>query len=347
MRPETAEDIAALMDGYITSAALNTALQMGVFWLLDEAPASAAALGARLGLPGNRCRFLLEILAGQGLLQRQGEVFLPSETARRAILQVYSRPTWAALAGMATDRMPAMLDLTEAIGEDASAWDRQGRAPPGYFRQIREDRGAAETYSLMLQELHLPLAQAIAGSLDLSGKKWLLDLGGGSGGISTCLLQRFPALEAVVADVATVCDVGRRQPRDPAVAARLAFQALDFDCDALPSGFDVVLACDTGPYSADLFRKISYALRPEGRLLLVEQFPGDAPLKPPWITWSFRNSLHDARYQPPGFAALEALLDEGGFGVSSKIPLPERQDIRWARGWWLVEAVRRGRDGDA
>jgi len=42
MKPETTEDIVELLDGYLISAALGAAMELGVFWLLAEKPLSAS-----------------------------------------------------------------------------------------------------------------------------------------------------------------------------------------------------------------------------------------------------------------------------------------------------------------
>jgi len=55
MKPETTEDILELMNDYIVSAALGTAMELGVFWLLAEKPLSAPNVAQSLNIPLNRC----------------------------------------------------------------------------------------------------------------------------------------------------------------------------------------------------------------------------------------------------------------------------------------------------
>jgi len=44
MKPETTEDILDLLNGYIASAAVGAAMELGIFWLLAEKPLSAPDL---------------------------------------------------------------------------------------------------------------------------------------------------------------------------------------------------------------------------------------------------------------------------------------------------------------
>jgi hypothetical protein len=78
MKPETTEDILELMNGYIVSAVLGTAMVLGIFWLLADKPLSAPELAQCLNIPLNRCHYLLQILCKLGLLEDSGEGYAPS-----------------------------------------------------------------------------------------------------------------------------------------------------------------------------------------------------------------------------------------------------------------------------
>jgi SAM-dependent methyltransferase len=253
------------------------------------------------------------------------------------------------LARMAGERLPVVLDLTARIREPGSTWHAQGRRPPNYFERLVESRDAAREYTRMLYEMHLPLAEAVADELEIGDARRILDLGGGSGVVSMALLRRHASLRAVVADISNVCIAGREIAREQGLDHRLSFEATDFVRDALPQRCDLVLTCDTGPYSEALFRKIRTSLNGSGRFVMVEQFPGDAAgaaLVPPWLTWSFRASLHDASFRPAALVDLQPLLEHAGLRVASTRLLPARKDIRWAKGWSIIEVVpvRQGAD---
>ena len=51
MKPETTADILELMDGYILSAALGAAMELGLFWSLAEKPMSAPDVAGSLNIP--------------------------------------------------------------------------------------------------------------------------------------------------------------------------------------------------------------------------------------------------------------------------------------------------------
>src|SRR5678815_3468637 len=95
MKLETTEDILELMNGCIISSVLGTAMELGVFWLLADKPLSALELAKRLSIPLNRCHYWLQILCKLGLLEDNGEGYVPSTIAREAILNRQSQDTWA------------------------------------------------------------------------------------------------------------------------------------------------------------------------------------------------------------------------------------------------------------
>jgi hypothetical protein len=77
VKPETTEDILELMGGYIVSAALGAAMDLGVFWLLAEKPLPATGVAQSLNIPLNRCHHWLQVLCRLGLLDIPLKVMLP------------------------------------------------------------------------------------------------------------------------------------------------------------------------------------------------------------------------------------------------------------------------------
>ena len=340
MKPETTEDILELLDGYFVSAALGTALELGVFWLLADKPLPASGLAESLGIPLNRCHTWLKLLCRLGLLEEGVEGYVPSLLARETILNAQSQHFWAF--HTREDRRASRLvrDLALNIRQPVPAWQAANLAPPDEYRQLREDARYAADFTRMLYEIHLPLAEELANLLDLEGVKRLLDLGGGSGVVSFALLRKQPELASVVVDVETVCQAGREIAAENGVE-RITYLAADFLQDDLPSGFDMVLLCDVGSFSDPLFRKIHYALKLNGRLVVVDKFARTSTdPAPSRLSGAFLSSLNDP--EPSiRFTTLEmvqARLQEAGFRDVSSTPVPHRDHLRWTLDWTMLEA---------
>jgi SAM-dependent methyltransferase len=341
MKPRTADDVFELMDSYVTSAAVNAAIELGLFWLLAEQPLDGPSVAQALGIPENRCQFWLQLLCTTGLIERRPGGYAPSATAQAAILDACKQDTWVLLAQDAQDRFPAIFDVATHMREPGSAWSAQGLVSPDYLSQMLNDADRARRFTRMLYEIHLPLAEALAESVDMSGVKRLLDLGGGSGVMCMALLRRNPDLSAVVVDMANVCSAGREIAEEQSMETRLAYLAADFHQDELPPGFDMILECDVGEYGEELFRKIRAALKPGGRLVIVDHFAPEKGLAPdtaPHPLWAFLGSLDKPDLSYPTVAETQTRLRQAGFQLLSQAELPQRGILRWTRGWVMIEA---------
>jgi cyclopropane fatty-acyl-phospholipid synthase-like methyltransferase len=318
MNTFTTSKIRDMLRASITSAALGAALELQLFWRLLERPKSVEAVASELDIPPGRCAYWLELLAALNLLERRGEEYALSATARSAIVDAYSPETWSVLAQEARERYPVGTDLALHLGHYGSLWDLQGRKPPDYVTQMVEDPERAGCFTRMLYEIHAPLAEELADILDMSGVSRLLDLGGGSGIVALALLRRHPALTVVVVDIANVCVAGREIAAGTPFASRIAYHPANFLHDELPGGFDMILECDVGIYSQDLFFKLAASLNQGGRLVIVDDLPqANQPLSPSRSRHNFYVSLHNPDFAQPTSNEVDEMLRQAGLRVLS------------------------------
>ena len=111
-------------------------------------------------------------------------------------------------------------------------------------------------------------------TVDLTGRRRLLDLGGGSGAYSINAVQTFDGLEAVVFDLPPVTVVTEEYLDRHGVADRVSTHGGDFINDPLPQGCDVaVMASNLPIYDAANIQKVVTktfeALEPGGEMHLV------------------------------------------------------------------------------
>ncbi len=341
MKLQTTEDVLDLLDAYLFSAALDAAMELGLFWLLAARPLPAPEVARCLNIPLNRCTLWLQMLGRLGLIEEGPQGYVPSAVAREAILNAHSRDSWAFLAREGRWRFPSVGKLAVDISKPVSTWEAPGLAAPSYLEQIAQDPGYAASFTRMLYELHLPLAAQLARVLDLRGVRRLMDLGGGSGGISFALLHKNPELTSVVVDAEAVCQVGRGLALENGLEQRVAYLAADFLHDDLPGGYDMVLLCDSGRFDEALYRKIYQALNAQGRIVVVEQLAPDAAHPAPsHLAWAFQTSLECPSESVHLMTAgsVQALLQEAGFHNVSTAAVPYTETLRWNTDWVVVEA---------
>lgn len=269
MELENTNDVKNLLRMYISSTALGAAMEMGLFWQLAKKPSDVEEVSRVLNIPLDRCRCWLELFVGLNLLERNNGTYSPSAVAQSAIIEAYSPDSWAHLAQEARERYRAGNNLATHITHPESVWKAQGIEPPNWFAQIVESPKRADRFTRMLYDLHSLFAKKLAQRLDMTNVRQLMDLGGGSGVVSLALLKRYSDLNAVVVDIDTVCDVGREIADKTPMADRITYHAADFLQDDLPTGFDMILECDVGIYTEELFRKLRSSLNEGGRLVIV------------------------------------------------------------------------------
>jgi len=319
MRVTTTGDVLDLLDASFPSAALGAALELGLFWMINERPLSALEIAAALGIPPARCVYWLQLLEQAGLLERGPEGFVASAAARTAIVRAFSREAWAFLALEARERLPVLVDLALSIREGGPLSAALQAPRPGYVEKMSADRGRARRFTKMLEELHRPLAEALAGRIDARGVARVLDLGGGSGVLSLALARRNPGLAAVVVDIPAVCEAGREIAAASGLADRVTYQPADILGDELPRPFGLAVMCDVGVYSTELFRRVAAAMDRGARFVIADLFapaPGVAP--PSRVHWLFERSLCEPRFAIETAGDVEAMLQAAGFRVLSR-----------------------------
>ena len=125
MKPKTTEDIFELMEGYVISAALGAAMEMGLFWMLAAEPVSTPEIAQRLDIPLNRCQNWLRLLCKFDLLDERAQGYTTSSLAQELILEAYNQDTWAYLAREERARFPALRDLSLNLGHPRSLWKKR------------------------------------------------------------------------------------------------------------------------------------------------------------------------------------------------------------------------------
>lgn len=259
-------DLVEIASLYWRSAALNTAVSLGVFEALADAPAETMALAGKLGVSPPHLEALMDSLCGLGILTKEGgryslapemaETLDPASPdsllpALRFNADLFG--LWARLPDCVRKGAPVLPDNPH-LGNDP---DRTRRFVEGmHSRAGIMARG-------VLSYLRFP-----------KGTRWL-DVGGGPGTFSVKLLEQDPSYHATVLDLPPVVAAAAELHADNPVLQRLAFLCGDYHTTPFPGEQDLVLYCGALHQEPEadalaLFKRIREALKPGGHLYVID-----------------------------------------------------------------------------
>lgn len=308
--------------GFKASKALLSAVELGIFGLLADGPLAVEGLASATRVAPNRMESLLTALASLGLLAKSDDGYSNAPASQECL--VPGRPSYMGdYLILQTDRFlyPAFADLTAVLrGESASSvW--------GEYQELMKDPETADSFSRGQHAGSVGPAIALARQADLTGRRRLLDVGGGSGAFTISLCRRNPELSATILDFANALDTARRNVAEADLTGRVDYMegnALEADW---PANHDVVLMSwllsAVGGDDVGRLTDRAHAALPTGGLALVHDFMVDDDLTGPvdpalWFLTCMFNSA-DARALTP--ALIVESLESSGFGSVEARPL--------------------------
>lgn len=311
------------VNAYQRTAALKAAIELSLFTLIGEGAATVPEIAQRCQAAERGVRILCDYLVVMGFLTKSGDRYgLTPDTAmfldRRS--PGYLGATLGFLGSpMLTD---GFKDLTATVRKGGTVASAEGSLAPEHPMWVEFAR-------CMMPMMALP-AELIAGLLDAGrGDRWkVLDIAAGHGVFGITLARHNPNAQIVAVDWANVLEVARENARAAGVADRYRIlPGSTFEVD-FGEGYDVVLLTnllhhfDTAACE-QLLRKIHAALRPGGRVAMLEFVPNDDRISPP-IPASF--ALIMLSNTPAGdaytFSEYRQMFCNAGFESSELHPLP-------------------------
>ncbi|HJM50595.1 MAG TPA: methyltransferase [Alphaproteobacteria bacterium] len=259
-----------LARAYTESATFFAALDFELFTHVEGGVGSVAELAGAMDVLELDAERLVTACLAMGLLEwRDGRLVNAPDAARFLVKgearyaepwMTFTRPgvgDWFRLSEiMAAKREPTVLGMyADLTVEQARAYH-------------------SATYSI-----GMGAGRLFARTVDLAGRKKLLDLGGGSGAYSINAVQSYPGLEAVVLDLPPVVEVTKEYLAENGVSDRVSTLAADFTADDFPAADVVVMASNLPIYDeavvAQVVAKAFAALEPGGEMHLVGEMVTD------------------------------------------------------------------------
>jgi SAM-dependent methyltransferase len=253
---------------YRASAVLFAASELDVFSALSQGSLGAAALAERLGVRPEPLRLVLEMCVSSGILARDGTRYQNSPTS--AAFLVKGRPAYIG-DGLryASDLYPAWGGLVGTVRTGVPAM------PPETI--LGDDKVKTRAFVMAMHARARGIGSVLPGDVDLTGRRRLLDVGGGPGTYSMALVRQTPGLTATVLDRPGVLEVTREIVEREGLAGRVSLLPADYLVTPFGSGYDVALLSgmmhrETPDGARLLLRKTFDALDPGGLVVVSDVF---------------------------------------------------------------------------
>lgn len=303
---------------YRASRTLQVACLLKVFTHLAEEPANARELARRCNAPAEKLEKLLIACCGIDLLQQEKGVYRNTELSDMYLVE--GRPLYQG----------------NIILHALSVWNVWTELPS----QLLNDPTAAlgsqqENFILGMHNLAMGgRGELFLKAADLSGRKHLLDLGGGPGTYSVLACQNNPELRSTLLDLPETIAIARPLIEKANLLDRITLREGSWDDSDYGSGYDAVLMSNIlhGPDSGapEKLKKAYKAMKPGGLLIIQEFLLNDMKTGP--MVPALFNVMVGAYSRPELFAVLQ----EAGF---AGIQITVRDDSIGST--WLT-AVRKG-----
>ena len=247
-----------------SSLAMLAGMQLDLFTPLAAGPLTAGALAGALSVDKDKLSPLLYSLVEAGLLRVTDGVFSNTEESDKYLVRGRS-DYMGELSGFYKGRWELGLKTAESVraGKPQAKLD---------FHNLPEEDLAA--YFRKQYHNSLRGGREIAEKIDFSKTAELLDAGGGTGGVSIALAQKYPGLKATVADLPKVVKLAGQFIAEAGLADRIDVSAGDLRQDQPAGKYDAaILRALIQTLSRDdaraCLKSVGRALAPGGRLFLL------------------------------------------------------------------------------
>ncbi len=257
MTPHAPDSLLALARNFMESRVFLTGAELDLFTLLAPAPLARDEIAAKIGADPRALEMLLDALAAQGLLVKEGRTWRTEPSVEPFLVQ-----------GGGDSVLPMVLHA-------ANLWNRwselKRKVVPGGGGAAGPD--SLEAFIGAMHVVAAPQADLIVAAVGAGEARRLLDVGGASGTYTLAFLRAHPGMTATLFDLPAVVEMARRRLGAAGVLPRVTLAGGDFTTAPLPPGHDLafvsaIIHQSSPTENLALYRKIREALVPGGRLVI-------------------------------------------------------------------------------
>ena len=197
--PMTTVRLQNIAQSYGQSAALMAAVELGVFTAISQGAGTFDEVADKLDLHPTNAERLIVLLCAAGLVEVDAGRLRNAPDAERFLVE--GQPSY----------MGPWITFTQP------QWNEWGRLAEHLRNSELRDLGTidkltvddARRYHRSTYSIGMGAGRRFVRHVDLSARRKIMDIGGGSGAYCICAANTHPEIQGVVLDLAVVCEVTR------------------------------------------------------------------------------------------------------------------------------------------
>jgi precorrin-6B methylase 2 len=256
---------------YRSSAVLFAAAELDVFSVVARGNQTAADVAKACGAKEEPMRLLLDACTADGTLTRENDVY--ANTPAVDAYLVKGRPAYIANGlKFAEDLYPGWGKLADLV--------RTGEPTMEPESFLGEDKEKTRAFVYAMHERAKGMSAVLPHGADFTGRKKLIDVGGGPGTYAMALITAAPGLTVTILDRPGVLEVTREIVDSHGFGDRITLLPGDYITSSFGSGFDAALLSgmmhrETPEHCQLLLTKAFDAMVPGGLCVVSDVFFDD------------------------------------------------------------------------
>ncbi|SLM30264.1 SAM-dependent methyltransferase [Desulfamplus magnetovallimortis] len=304
-----------LSGSYWNTCTLHAGVKLDVFTVIGEKKLSAHDVAAQMKAPERSLAMLLDALCAMELLEKTGDLYSNSIVSSTFLSK--SSPKYI---GFMIMHHHHLVESWSRLDESVMS------GKPVRSRATFSDDAKRESFLMGMFNIAMATAPGLVPTIDISGRKTLLDLGGGPGtyAIQFCLHNKD--IKATVFDLPTTRPFAEKTIARFNQQDRITFQGGNFLVDEIKASFDVVwishiLHAETPEDCHKLIKKAASVLNPGGMIIIHDFILNNsrsAPLFP--ALFSLNMLVGTDGGQSYSEVEIMDMLDDAGFVNMERTP---------------------------
>ena len=312
------QQVARLMDGYLTTQLLYVAAKLGIAETLADGPRDAEAVARAVGAQPDALRRVLRGLAAEDVLDERPDGRFDLTALGTCLRGDVPGSLRGAIIARGDVYYGAAAGLLDAVQHGGAAFERVHGL--GFFEYLTRHPELGAAFQGSMADRSRQEAADVVAAYDFGGFEQLVDVGGGQGVLLEAILRAAPRSRGVLLDQPPVVERARERLEAAGLAGRCRFVAGDFFATVPPGGDAYLLSRVIHDWDDDAATRIlancRAAMGDRGTLLLVEAaLPKRAREQPAAIRMDLHmlTLLHGRERTA---AEYERLLEAAGFRLA-------------------------------